>query len=200
VIERPRRLRVRPRATSSRRRGPLAAIGRADQKLLIALRTRGHDERTDRIVGALGTFGEWGLGWAAIGLAGAAADRAGRRGWVSAALASPTSVMANYAVKLVVGRERPLIEDHPMLARAPSKLSFPSAHSTSAVTGAVALARVAPALKPGLYVLAASICIGRPYLGMHYPSDVLAGVALGSVLGRAWPLPPETAPREHWAR
>jgi membrane-associated phospholipid phosphatase len=200
VIERPRRLRVRPRATSSRRRGPRAAIGRADQKLLIALRTRGHDERTDRIVGALGTFGEWGLGWAAIGLAGAAADRAGPRGWLSAALASPTSVMANYAVKLVVGRERPLIEDHPMLARAPSKLSFPSAHSTSAVTGAVALGRVAPALKPGLYVLAASICIGRPYLGMHYPSDVLAGVALGSVLGRAWPLPPESLPREHWAR
>lgn len=200
MIERPRRLRLDPRGSSPRRRGPLAAIGRADQKLLIALRTRGHDERTDKIVGALGTFGEWGLGWAAIGLAGAAADRAGRRDWLSAAVASPTSVMANYAVKLIVGRKRPLIEDHPMLARAPSKLSFPSAHSTSAVTGAVALGRVAPALKPGLYGLAAAICIGRPYLGMHYPSDVLAGVALGSVLGRVWPLQPRTAPREHWAR
>lgn len=193
---------MRPRASKGSRRGLLGAIGRADQKLLIQLRTRGHDERTDKIVGALGTFGEWGLGWAAIGLAGAVADRAGRRGWASAAVASPTSVIANYAVKLVVGRERPLIDEHPMLARAPSKLSFPSAHSTSAVTGAVALGRVAPALRPGLYGLAAAICVGRPYLGMHYPSDVLAGVALGSVLGRVWPLPPEcaTRPREHWAR
>jgi undecaprenyl-diphosphatase len=66
-------------------------------------------------------------------------------------------VIANYAVKLVVGRERPLIDDHPMLARAPSKLSFPSAHSTSSVTGAVALGRVAPSLKPALYGLAAAI-------------------------------------------
>ena len=191
---------MRPRASKGLRRGPLAAIGRADQRLLVLLRTRGHDERTDKLVGALGTFGEWGLGWAAIGLAGAAADRAGRRGWISAAMASPTSVIANYAVKLTVGRERPLIDEHPMLARAPSKLSFPSAHSTSSVTGAVACGRGAPALKPGLSGHAAALCIGRPYLGMHYPSDVLAGVVLGSVLGRAWPLPPETAPREHWAR
>ena len=191
---------MRPRASKGYRGGALGTIGRLDQRLLVLLRTRGHDEQTDKIVGALGTFGEWGIGWATIGLAGAAADRGGRRGWVSAAMASPTSVMANYAVKLLVGRERPLIDEHPMLARAPSKLSFPSAHSTSAVTGAVVLGRVAPALKPGLYGLAAAICVGRPYLGMHYPSDVLAGVALGSVLGRVWPLPPEAVPREHWAR
>jgi membrane-associated phospholipid phosphatase len=38
-----------------------------------------------------------------------------------------------------------------------------------------------------LYTLAGAICLTRPYLGMHYPSDVLAGAALGLAIGAAWP-------------
>ena len=39
-----------------------------------------------------------------------------------------------------------------------------------------------------LFALAALIAIGRPYLGMHYPSDVLAGAVLGVALGLLVPL------------
>ena len=130
-----------------------------------------------------------GSGWAALGLTGAVARPDRRRPFLAAAAVAPLAVLANYAVKLTIGRERPLVEDHPPLARAPSKLSFPSAHSTSSVAGAVALGRVAPSARPALYVLAAAVCIGRPYLGMHYPSDVLAGAALGYAIGRLAPLP-----------
>lgn len=198
MIERPRKLRPRPSAGSSRR-GPLKALGKLDQKILVALRTRGHSERTENLVGALGTFGEWGIGWAAIGLAGSLADRERAAVWHWAAAAAPVSVWVNYAFKLAIGRERPLIEDHPRLARAPSKLSFPSAHATSSCAGAIALGRMAPGARPIFYGLAAGICIGRPYLGMHYPSDVLAGVALGTTLGRAWPLA-GTNDKEIWAK
>jgi undecaprenyl-diphosphatase len=38
------------------------------------------------------------------------------------------------------------------------------------------------------FVLALALSLGRPYLGMHYPSDVLAGAALGIVLGLLVPL------------
>jgi undecaprenyl-diphosphatase len=38
------------------------------------------------------------------------------------------------------------------------------------------------------FVLAAALAFGRPYLGMHYPSDVLAGVVLGVILGLVVPL------------
>jgi hypothetical protein len=55
------------------------------------------------------------------------------------------------------------------------------------VAGATALARVEPRLRLPAYSLAAAICLTRPYLGMHYPSDVLAGVLLGAVVGRAVP-------------
>jgi membrane-associated phospholipid phosphatase len=38
------------------------------------------------------------------------------------------------------------------------------------------------------FLVAAAISLGRPYLGMHYPSDVLAGAFLGVVLGLIVPL------------
>ena len=173
----------------------MQAVGRADQRLLLALRTRGHGAALDRVVGALGGFGEMGSGWAGIGALGAGLDAERRNRWLVAATVAPVGIVVNYAVKVAIGRERPLIDDHPPLASAPSRLSFPSAHSTSGVAAAVALGRVAPELRPALYGLAAAICLGRPYLGMHYPSDVLAGVALGIVIGRLYPLPAEPPDR-----
>jgi membrane-associated phospholipid phosphatase len=134
-----------------------------------------------------GLLGEWAGVWAAIGLAGAVTDPARRARWLAGAAVGPVAVGVNFGVKLAVGRERPLIEGHPPLARAPTKLSFPSAHATSSLAGATAIGRVAPTGRPALYALAAGICLSRPYLGMHYPSDVLAGAALGAVLGRLVP-------------
>ncbi len=135
----------------------------------------------------LGTIGEFGAVWAAVGLAGATADPSRRRRWAVAAAVAPLAVNLNYAVKVAIGRKRPLIEGHPPLARAPSKLSFPSAHSTSSVAGATALGRVRPQARAPLYALATGVCVSRPYLGMHYPSDVLAGAALGLVIGSLVP-------------
>lgn len=167
----------------------MQAVGRADQRLLVALRTRGHSEIGDRIVQGLGRFGEMGSGWAVLGLTGALLRPEDRRRWLVATTTAPVAILVNYGVKLTIGRERPLIDDHPPLARAPSKLSFPSAHSTSAVAAATVLGRVSPASRPALYALAGAICLGRPYLGMHYPSDVIAGASLGYALGRLYPLP-----------
>jgi membrane-associated phospholipid phosphatase len=49
------------------------------------------------------------------------------------------------------------------------------------------MGRVAPGSRSPLYGLAGAICLTRPYLGMHYPSDVLGGAAIGLVIGRLWP-------------
>ncbi len=135
----------------------------------------------------LGAAGEWGAIWAGAGLAAAAFDPPRRRQWLVAAAVAPLAVGANFAVKLAVRRRRPELDGLPPLAGAPSELSFPSAHATSSVAAAMAMSRVAPGAAPALFALAALICLTRPYLGMHYPSDVLAGAALGAVLGRAAP-------------
>jgi len=145
----------------------------------------------------LGAIGEYAAVWFAIGAAAALADPARRRGWALAGAVGPVAVNLNYAVKVAIGRERPLIEGHPALARAPSKLSFPSAHATSSFAGATALGRVEPRARAPLYALAAGICLSRPYLGMHYPSDVLAGAAFGTLIGALTPGlgPPDTEER-----
>ena len=136
---------------------------------------------------ALGVAGEWGAVWAGLGVAGAVVDRKRRARWLRAAVVGPPAIGVNYAVKRAVGRERPVLEGHPRLSRAPSKLSFPSAHATSSVAAATAIGRVRPVLRLPAYGLAAAVCVGRPYLGMHYPSDVLAGAVLGYAIGRLVP-------------
>lgn len=171
-----------------RQRHPvLAAIGDADQAVLRFLRTRGHSEPTETAMKALGMAGEMAAIWVAIGAVGASIDDRRRGQWLAGAVTGPVAIGVNFAVKRLVGRQRPLIEEHPPLAKAPTKLSFPSTHSTSSVAAATAYGRVEPRARPYLFVLAAAICVGRPYLGMHYPSDVVGGVALGFALGMAVP-------------
>jgi membrane-associated phospholipid phosphatase len=145
---------------------------------------------------ALGWAGEWGAIWAGSSLAAAAADRRRRGRWLAAAIVPPLAIPLNYGFKHLIRRERPVIEELPALGYAASSLSFPSAHATSSVAAAIAMGRVAPSARPVLYALAAAICVGRPYLGMHYPSDVLVGVALGTVIGRA--VPGLDAPEDVW--
>ena len=194
VLERlrpdPRRrtgLRLLPGRRLPPRNPVLAALGRADQAALRFLRTRGHGEPVETLVKALGLCGEYAAVWAVIGAVGASIDDKRRRQWLAAGATGPAAIGFNYVVKRTVGRQRPLIEEHPPLARAPSKLSFPSAHATSSLAAATAIGRVEPRARPPAYALAAAVCVGRPYLGMHYPSDVLAGAALGALLGALVP-------------
>ena len=135
----------------------------------------------------LGMAGEWGAVWIAIGLAGALLDGERRARWLRAVPVAPAAVGLNYLAKVAVRRERPRLRRLPPLASAPSELSFPSAHATASLAAATAMGRVSPGARAPLYALAGAVCLTRPYLGMHYPSDVLAGAALGVAIGAAWP-------------
>jgi membrane-associated phospholipid phosphatase len=59
----------------------------------------------------------------------------------------------------------------------PGKLSFPSSHATSTTAAAVLLGRLLGLPLPA--VLVPPMLLSRVVLGVHYPSDVLAGAALG---------------------
>jgi membrane-associated phospholipid phosphatase len=162
-------------------------LARLDRRLLRLARTRGHSTGVETAVKALATVGEWGAIWAVIGVAGAAVDPARRERWLRAAAVGPAAVGANFALKVLVRRPRPRLRGLPPLARAPSELSFPSAHATSSFAAATAFGRVDPRTRLPLYGLAAAISATRPYLGMHYPSDVLAGASLGLAIGALVP-------------
>jgi membrane-associated phospholipid phosphatase len=158
-----------------------------DLRILRAMRTRGHGPRIESAARALGRLGNHGAIWAALGLLLAAADSSNREAWLICAALGPIAIGLNYAVKLVVRRPRPVLEGLPPLGGAPSSLSFPSAHATSSFAVATAMTRVEP-LGALAFLLALALALGRPYLGMHYPSDVLAGAIIGVLLGLLVPL------------
>jgi len=135
----------------------------------------------------LGKAGNNGAVWFGIGVVLAILDSANREAWLICAVLGPVAIGVNYAVKLIVKRPRPELEGLPPLGGAPSSLSFPSAHATSSFAVATAMTRV-ESLGALAFALAFALALGRPYLGMHYPSDVLAGVLLGVVLGLLVPL------------
>jgi membrane-associated phospholipid phosphatase len=130
---------------------------------------------------ALSHFGEHALGWLAIGAVGAMT--AGRReAWVRAAASVAGAHAANVAIKRVVRRPRPDLPDLPALGRVPSRLSFPSAHAASSFAAATAYAPLLPRVP--WRAAAVTMGLSRVVLGVHYPSDVVAGALLGVTVGR----------------
>jgi undecaprenyl-diphosphatase len=156
-----------------------------DTALYRAARTYGHAPATERAVAGFSHLGEHAALWLAIGTAGVVVDRRRRDRWRRALIGVGVAYVANVAVKLVVRRPRPVFDDLPPLIGTPTQLSFPSSHATSSFAAARAYA---PLLGPSgsmVYPLAAAMAATRVYLGVHYPSDILAGAVLGTLLGGA---------------
>lgn len=124
-------------------------------------------------------------GMAALG-GSARARRAALRGVVSLAVASAA---INTVGKGAVRRERPVLDAVPVirrLTRQPFTTSFPSGHAASAAAFATGVALESKGWGAAVAPLALAVAASRVYTGVHYPSDVLAGAALG--IGAAFAL------------
>jgi membrane-associated phospholipid phosphatase len=152
-----------------------------DLDVLRLARTRGHSRLAERVVGDVSSLGEHGAAWVAIGVVGAVVDARRRAGFSRAVAVVAGTYAVNTALKVVVRRRRPQLPGLPALVSTPTGLSFPSAHSATSFAGALAYSRLGLPVLP-LYAFAALVALSRLYLGVHYPSDVLAGAALGTAV------------------
>ena len=110
-------------------------------------------------------------------------DKPRRREWAAVGVTAFGAHAASVVIKRVVRRRRPHHPSVQVNCTTPSKLSFPSSHATSTTAAAVLLGRLTGLPLPA--VLVPPMLLSRLVLGVHYPSDVLAGGALGAASAAA---------------
>ncbi|WP_405804973.1 phosphatase PAP2 family protein [Streptomyces sp. NBC_00210] len=155
-----------------------------DRQILNAVATR-HWPLAEPVLPRLSRSANHGLLWfgTAAGMVALGRSvrsrRAAVRGVASLALAS---AVINTVGKRSVRRARPLLDAVPVirqLKRQPFTTSFPSGHAASAAAFATGVALESRRWGAVVAPVAASVAFSRVYTGVHYPSDVLVGAALG---------------------
>jgi len=143
--------------------------------------------RLDRLLVGVSNAANYSRVWlvtaAAVAVVGGGRGRRAARGGVlSIAL---TSALTNMVLKPLARRQRP--HEHPgpdsRRVRRPVSPSFPSGHAASAFAFAAAMGRAEPGLWLPLHVAAATVAYSRVHTGVHYPSDVVVGAAIGNLCG-----------------
>jgi undecaprenyl-diphosphatase len=102
------------------------------------------------------------------------------------AVTAAAAVLVYKAIKTFLVRERPYTTCQAVKAVLPplDRYSFPSGHTMHAVAFTVMIASYYPVLLVLVAPFAISVALSRVVLGLHYPTDVLAGAGLGGAI--AW--------------
>lgn len=164
-----------------------------------------HARQTDtgaKVAKAVTELGEWTTHTTVIASAALLPSRhtQRRRAALQATLAMVGCSIAYTTVKSFVRRARPHPSRHLVTVH---DSSFPSGHTATAAAAAETLADLFGLPRVPLYALAAGVGFTRVYLGVHHPSDVLAGLVLGvawargaGLLADALPLPEDGTPTD----
>lgn len=128
----------------------------------------------------LSLAGEHAGAWLAVGAAGMAFDARRRPAWARATATVLVAHAASVVLKRVARRVRPSHPDLLVGVGVPSRWSFPSSHATSTTAAALAYGPLLGSRLPLAVVPA--MAWSRLALGVHYPSDVAAGCALGATV------------------
>lgn len=162
-------------------------ISAADSGILLFIQEHVRNFILDPIMFFFSVIGNKGTVWILTAVLLLVISKYRKTGLITLLCLAAGFVVCNLLIKNSVQRIRPFIAieelEHLMgtLADADS-WSFPSGHTCSSFAAAYALTR-GLGKKGGLfYILAAAISLSRLYIGVHYPSDVLAGAVIGTLV------------------
>ncbi len=146
-------------------------------------RPRGH--QVDRVVSAATDLGSM---FAVAGTVGVLTTSRRGQSALDVAAGGMLAWTASQGLKPLVRRPRPYqLEKAELLVAEPSGSSWPSAHPAVAAAVVTVLAPRLPRRARRLgTLLAAFVAASRVYVGVHYPTDVVAGLGLGGLCGALW--------------
>ena len=161
-----------------------------DGQLLLWIRETFGNPVLDRIMIFISSLANKGMLWIGIGvvllLLGVNGRKWSERGLLVLLSLALNAVICNVWLKPMVARTRPYdLLGYEILVRRLGDYSFPSGHTSASFAAATALYAIDRRWGTAAYILAVLIGFSRLYLGVHFPTDVLAGAVIGILAAKA---------------
>ena len=171
-----------------------ARFDRAEQWLCLGLNRVSTRPGVRSFFAAVSRAGDGGVWFALMGVLSLTQGRYGARAALAMGVTALIGVAIYKMLKARLVRERPYLTHQAIhIGCAPlDRYSFPSGHTLQAVLFTLVAVAWFPALAPILIPFALLIALSRVILGLHYPTDVLVGAAIGWGLAELalWAVPP----------
>lgn len=151
----------------------------------------------DRVMYAASALGDFSLIWALLGSAKSLRSERDEQAFLRLVVGlGLESLLVNQGIKRLFRRTRPAPEgERPHHLRTPLTTSFPSGHASSGAFAATLLSDGSK-VPVAWWAVALVVAGSRVHVRIHHASDIVAGAALGTVLGlivrRLWRLPPRS--------
>jgi undecaprenyl-diphosphatase len=132
-------------------------------------------------------LGTWGLIWIAGGLAMILTKKYRKTGILLLVCLAVTWLLNDLLIKTLIQRPRPFLSIPELKVLVPlmTDFSFPSGHTSTSFACAFTIVRANGRRWAWVYAIAVMIAVSRLFIGVHYPTDILGGILVGTLIAAA---------------